>query len=157
MSALLGTFVSIKTMADGSPRITLDLQCTLAEAAALGLAPGAAFGIARITGESTVDHHHETVGGIGMPRDSEPKTPDSTTVVKPGQLCVMACTFCADPLFWKWISKSQYACRTEAHAKEWVMGVCGVESRKEIDADKIAATRFHTLIREPFMDWRDSQ
>lgn len=75
---------------------------------------------------------------------------------QPGMLCIMACTFCADPVFWEWISLSQYACRTEAHAKEWVLGVCDVGSRKEIDANKIAMTRFHTLIREPFMAWRST-
>lgn len=69
--------------------------------------------------------------------------------VRPGELCVMACTFCADPKFWKWTGMPD-----ESAAKELVLGKCGVQSRKELDTNKMAATRFHTLIREPFMTWR---
>ena len=73
---------------------------------------------------------------------------------KPGSLCIVACTFCKDPLFWKWVSQSQYECRTENHAKEWIYGVCDVKTRLDLDTNKIAMTRFLTLIREPFMAWR---
>lgn len=89
--------------------------------------------------------------------DDEQPVPQPAPKVKPGPLCIMACTFCADPKFWKWVNQSQYECRTEQHAKEWVIGVCDVESRKDIDSNKIAVIRFHTLVREPFMAWRASQ
>lgn len=77
--------------------------------------------------------------------------------VKPGDLCIVACNFCKDPLFWRWVSQSQYECRTEKHAKEWIYGVCDVESRKDLDTNRIAMTRFLTLIREPFLAWRAAQ
>lgn len=77
--------------------------------------------------------------------------------VRPGELCIMACTFCADPKFWQWASQSQYECRTEQHAKDWICGICSIESRKQLDTNKIAAIRFHTLIREPFLAWRAGQ
>lgn len=93
------------------------------------------------------------IGDDEKPVEQAPFTPEPKQ--RPGELCIMACTFCADPKFWEWASMSQYECRTEAHAKEWVLGVCSVQSRKEIDTNKIAETRFHTLIREPFLAWRN--
>lgn len=139
MSAVLGTFVSIKTMADGSPRIVLDLQCTLADIAALGMIPGTPFGIARISGESTV-----------APVAEEPKE-------RAGQLCVMACNFCADKSFQQWVGAmtgKPYAEVTEEVAKEYILDICGVDSRKDIDKSPSVAHKFHNAIRAPYLEWR---
>ena len=84
------------------------------------------------------------------PQEPEPKQ-------KPGQLCVMACTFCADPDFHAWVDQFYRDCKTEADAKKWMLTTCGVTSRKHIDTDKMAAIRFHTVVREPFMAWRAAQ
>ena len=135
MSAVLGTFVSIKTMADGSPRIVLDLQCTLADIAALGMIPGTPFGIARITAEST----------IAPVAEKEPAE-------RPGQLCVMACNFCKDPMFWKWSGMDN-----EADAKQYILERLAITSRKEIDNDKHTADDFHCYIRSPYLAWRNQQ
>lgn len=138
MSALLGTFVKIGTMADGTPRIVLDLQCTLAEVAAMGLMPGAAFGIARITGESTLPKSEETSPPVEKQRA--------------GQLCVMACNFCADPLFRDWIG----ACN-EDDAKAMLCNACRITSRKELDSNSRAAAIFMNNFRAPFLTWKESQ
>lgn len=135
----MGTFVSIKTMADGTPRMTLDLDCKLSDIAALGMIPGTPFGIARITGESTVTPAAE----------KEPAE-------KPGQLCVMACNFCKDSLFQQWVGAqtgAPYSEVTEAAAKEFILMRCRVESRKELDHGE-GAERFHRKIRGPFMEYR---
>lgn len=71
---------------------------------------------------------------------------------QPGMLCIMACTFCADPLFRVWSGKD-----TEDEAKKLILDVCGVLSRKELDIDQAAARMFHSLIREPFMAWKAAQ
>ena len=44
-----GTFVRIQTMADGTPRIIIDLDCGLSDIANFNLVPGATFALARIT------------------------------------------------------------------------------------------------------------
>ncbi|SRR6266404_231547 len=138
MTALLGTFVKLSTMADGTPRIVLDLQCTLADIAAMGLMPGIPFGIARITGESTI--------ALDLP---------DPVASRPGELCIMACTFCKDKRFWDWFeSCTSYSCKNEEDAKCAILDICVIESRKELDIDKTAGTLFHTLIREPYMKWR---
>ena len=75
----------------------------------------------------------------------EPQEPQQ----KPGQLCIMACTFCADPEFQRWTHTS-----TEEQAKRVILGRCRIDSRKELDTDQDAAKRFHAQIREPFMAWK---
>jgi hypothetical protein len=136
MTALYGTFVRLQTMSDGGVRLVLDLGCSLADIAALNLMPGAAFGLARITGESTI-----------APVEVAPKSK-----IKPGPLCVMACLFCADPQFLEWAGVAN-----EDEAKHLILETCIVLSRKELDQDSISECLFHARIREPFLAWRDKQ
>lgn len=137
MTALLGTFVNVKTMADGTPRIVLDMQCTLSEIAAMGLVPGVPFGLARIEKEAAVT--------------PEPKE-------KPGPLCIMACKFCDDHVFWSWIKFEQgVTCTSSEGAKEFVLDICNINTRKELDSNPVAAGRFHERIRAPFVKWRDNK
>lgn len=135
----MGTFVAIKTMADGTPRMTLDLDCSLADIAALGMIPGTPFGIARISGESTV-----------APVVEEPKE-------RAGQLCVMACNFCADRDFHQWVGIMNglpYSDVDSEVAKQYILDICGVDSRKDIDKSAAVAHKFHNAIRAPYLEWR---
>jgi len=136
MTALYGTFVRLQTMADGGVRLVLDLGCSLADIAALNLMPGAAFGLARITGESTI-----------APIKDEP-----VPKAKSGPLCRLSCQFCTDPQFWDWSGAHD-----ESQAKKFVLDACQVDSRKEIDDCTIAADLFHERVRHPFMAWRNAQ
>lgn len=85
--------------------------------------------------------------------DVEPPAP-VVERVKPGMLCIMACTFCADPEFQRWAHTQFGECQSEAEAKQFILNVCGVLSRKELDTEPSAAKRFHAQIREPFMAWK---
>lgn len=145
MTAILGTFVSIKTMADGSPRIVLDMQCTLSEVAAMGLIPGTPFALARLTKEAAGKPVVEPV--------SQPEAPKE----KPGPLCVMACNFCADLVFWEWISRGGGYANDEQDAKRFILYTCEIDSRKKLDQSERAAQLFHALVRKPFMAWRDAR
>lgn len=72
--------------------------------------------------------------------------------VRPGELCIMACTFCADPAFWQWADKtSEEPIEGEAGAKYFILSMCEIKSRKELDTNPEAAQRFHTKIRMPYM------
>lgn len=44
-----------------------------------------------------------------------------------------------------------------AFAKEVILKLCGIESRKELDADERAAKRFHERVREPYAAWLQLQ
>ncbi len=146
MTALLATYVSIKTMADGTPRITLDMDCSLADVAAMGLMPGVAFGIARITGESTLPKFEQSTPTV-EPEESKQKA---------GPLCVLSCSLCKQPEFWTWANyvTNGLPINCEADAKAFVLETCGIESRKELDTSSRAAASFHHQIRIPFIEWR---
>ena len=55
-AVIAGNFVKVSTMADGTPRITLDLSCSLMDLARLDLAPGSMVAIARLTQEAAGNH-----------------------------------------------------------------------------------------------------
>lgn len=136
--AIMGTFVKIGTMADGTPRMVLDLQCTLSEVAAMGLIPGVPFAVARLKKEAAVV------------APEEPKE-------KPGPLCIMACNFCADPRFIEFLDSRFSPCESQEDAKRVICELIGIESRRELDTNEKAASAFHSLIRKPFIAWRDAQ
>lgn len=146
MTALLGTFVSIKTMADGSPRLTLDMQCTLADIAAMGLQPGVPFAIARITNESSV----------------APIPSNSTEIEKPkgGALAKLAGMWCNDPEFWKFCSERfQHQGQFEGaeEVADLVRDTCCINSRAELDTNEKAAGMFNHQFRLPYMAWKEGR
>jgi hypothetical protein len=144
MTALYGTFVRLQTMADGGVRLVLDLGCSLADIAALNLIPGAAFGLARITGESTI-----------APIEDQP-----VPKTKSGPLCRLACTLCASEDFQAYHNEIrlrhsgiEYGGSNEGDCKQYILGICGVYSRKELDGNPSIENRFHQKIRIPFLEW----
>jgi hypothetical protein len=68
--------------------------------------------------------------------------------MKPGPLCMEAILLCQNPRFREWC-----AVDTEPQAREYLLEVCGIDSRKELDTDRMAADRFVSRIRLPFMAW----
>ncbi len=81
-------------------------------------------------------------------------------------LCIMACVFCKDEQFWRWLkslglgqvgSTAPNGAFNEDGAKRFILDACHVKSRNELDTDTMAAKRFHAHIREPFLDWKESQ
>lgn len=78
-----------------------------------------------------------------------------SAAVKPSrELCIMACTFCRDPVFWKWLNHADIECASEAAAKDVVLDLCKVASRNHLDTNPAAAKLFHQLVRAPFVFWR---
>lgn len=74
-------------------------------------------------------------------------------------LCIMACAFCRYPDFRKYLQEidPQHETWTEGGAKEFILAICGVDSRRDLDRNPGAAQRFHQLVRVPFLAWRARQ
>ena len=70
-------------------------------------------------------------------------------------LCIMACCFCKEPLFQKWARLMGMPNATEHDAKQFILRVCGVTSRNDLDSNEKAAQLFHQRIREPFLAWKE--
>jgi hypothetical protein len=77
----------------------------------------------------------------------------------PRDLCIMACVFCRDVTFHNWLAElAPDAGRfDEEEAKDFVTGICGIESRSQLDKEPAAAARFHELVRAPYLAWKEAQ
>lgn len=76
---------------------------------------------------------------------------------KGGQLARLAGMWCNEPEFWEWLETSDdNACHSERGAALCIYGICGIESRAELDNNPEAAEKFHRLIREPYSKWLKS-
>jgi hypothetical protein len=79
--------------------------------------------------------------------------------VKPSrELCIMACAFCRDPLFWEWLNHAGIECKNSDDAKASVLDLSGdIGSRGQLDTDPAAAKRFHVMVRSPFVFWKQER
>ena len=126
-------------MADGTLRLSLDIEPRHAQAAfALFGAPGTPMALAALKVAS------------GEPQPEAPKG---------GTLAQWVAMRCQESAFQRWLVTSfpfqaaHAVGDTDAkRAASIVRAVCGIESRKELDSDKFAATRLHALIREPYKE-----
>jgi hypothetical protein len=87
--------------------------------------------------------------------DEQPVAPQPRKDTR-GPLCREACDYCAMPDFERWITPRGEFWGAEA-IKEWMLEKCGIKSRKELDADEMAAARFIREVRIPFMRWQREQ
>ena len=128
MSAIPCASVSMKTMADGTLRISFDVEPKDAQAAfALFSAPGTPAAIAALK------------TGYQAAANVKPKG---------GPLSIEAAAMCRNPEFLKW---GGYDDETNA---AWCMRQdLGIDSRAEIDSDPNVAEHFLHLFRGPFMKY----
>lgn len=151
MSAVMGTLVGIKTMADGTPRITLDLSCTLGEIAGLGSAPGTPFGLARITQQAATESAQQ----------------ETIEKAKGGPLAKWAALRCKEPEFFEFIRPiydqvmggdgtrtgdvtPQDVGGEEGFCRHAILVICTVSSRAELDTNPEAAKVFRMRIMLPW-------
>lgn len=139
MSAIEASSVGVKTMADGTLRLSVDIEPMHAQAAfALFGKPGQPLALAALKPASSA------------PAPEQPKG---------GTLAQWAAVRCQDADFQAWLY-SEYRAKwveTEGASPEVVAAnvlrsVCGIESRAELDSDPEAAARFHRLIRKPYSE-----
>ena len=63
-----------------------------------------------------------------------------------------------DPQFREWLCDlGSVDDVTPDTAAEFVRVICGVDSRRQLALDAGAAHRFETLVRRPFVAWRNNQ
>lgn len=136
--AVMGATTTVKTMADGTLRVAIDIDPRYAQSAfSLFGAPGTPVAIARIQPAAAVA------------ADQKPADPP-----KGGEKAKLAGRWCQDPTFWTWLELAGFGpARNATDAAESVRHACLIRSRAEIDNDPAASERFDRLIRHPFMRW----
>lgn len=143
MSAIPCASVSLKTMADGTLRISFDIEPMHAQDAfRLFAAPGTPAAIAALqVGYAQVSE----VTKVSEPL-CNPEKP------KGGPLAKLAGMWCADQEFQQWLwERADYTGEANgelcaATIRSW----CGIESRAELDSNPEAAEKFHRFIRGPY-------
>ena len=148
MSAVEASSVRVVTMADGTLRLTVDVEPRFAvDAFRLFGAPGTAVALAALK--------------PGMPEPEQPAAEQ-----KGGALAILAGRWCNEMMFQTWLQKAfpqpwkvreEQSLRSIAPrynpatvAANVVRDVCGVQSRAELDHNADAAEKFHRLIRGPY-------
>lgn len=68
---------------------------------------------------------------------------------KGGELAKLAGMFCQSVHFWEF-------CRADDadEARDWILRVCGVQSRRNLDHNLTAAKLFHDRVRKPYLESR---
>ena len=138
MTAVIeGASVSVKTMADGTLRLTVDVEPVNAQAAfALFGAPGRAIALAALK------------DGSAAVKEPVPEKP------KGGEWAKMAGMWCADPDFWRFCGTQWGEVITNSESASVLMReMVGIASRSELDHDEAALRRFNAVVRQPFMAW----
>ena len=140
MSAIAAVSRNVKTLADGTLRLTIDIEPSNAQEAFkyFGM-PDVPMAIARLTQEAAIEHAQtETI--------NEPKGGAGS------QWLAMRCD---EPEFWDFVKAKSFSpditnaemCDTE------VKLYLSISSKKEVDNNKLAEQRFREMIRKPYTDW----
>lgn len=72
------------------------------------------------------------------------------------ELCIMACVFCRDHDFGRWLRDVHHCIiNSDDDCKEVLLNIVGgIKSRNELDTNPAAAARFHEMVRLPFLAWK---
>lgn len=139
MSAIPAASVNLKTMADGTLRVSFDIEPKDAQDAfRLFAAPGTPVAIAALK--------------TGYAAAAEPDPPKEPV----GPLCKWLVMRCAEPEFWRWLESEVNdgnPVTNEKQAGEVVKLFLDIESRKDVDTDENAETNFHHWVRLPYQKW----
>ena len=139
MTIIEGASVSVKTMADGTLRLTVDVEPVNAQAAfALFGAPGRAIALSALK------------DGSAAVKEPEPEKP------KGGEWAKMVGMWCADPDFWRFMNQRHPGDRPITNSEQAASRLrvyCGIDSRAVLDSDLEALVFFKHAIRRPFMEW----
>lgn len=126
--------VGTKTMADGTLRLTVDIEPRDALAAfTLFRSPGTAGAVAAI-----------------RPAPGPAPEPEPAAPMKGGELSRVAAIMCKSVGFFEFVSS---LVDDTAEASSFMLcQICGVDQKRELDHNPGAATRFHELIRKPWLE-----
>lgn len=142
-SAISGTTTTIKTLVDGTFRVSIDISPVDAQAAfALFGRPGTPVALARLMPEVALSQARKET--------SEP--------LKGGPLSKLAGMFCADERFLTWLRITYDPLpRNAEDAAQIIRQTCGVDSRAQLDHFQEAEQLFHAEFRIPYNAWLQGQ
>lgn len=103
------------------------------------------------------------IGDDERPAEDPAPAASKTKRERMAPLCEWAVMRCAEPQFqqWAFMQPKRMADSSglgmDEQAKAFILSVCGIESRKELDTNPEAAKRFHERVRLPYAKWTEHQ
>jgi len=74
---------------------------------------------------------------------------------KGGALAKLAGILCGNPEFWRMVESQTLApCRSPEDARRYVLEMCGIMSRAQLDHEPSAEGKFHVAVRMPWIRWQ---
>lgn len=81
-----------------------------------------------------------------------------TARARGGALARLAGMWCGSPDFWRFVAhRTGKPCQSSETARGFVLTVCGIESRAQLDHAPVAEAKFHASVRLPFMRWQKGE
>lgn len=78
-----------------------------------------------------------------------------TARVKGGPLSEFAGRLCRDAEFWRMVAaRTGKPCQSNEDAKAYVLRVCDIDSRAQLDHVPAAEAKFHAAVRLPWIRWQ---
>lgn len=145
MSVIEATSVAVRTMADGTLRLSVDIDPSHSQAAfALFGMPGSPMALAALTQQAA----QESAQKSAIAHAQKPFVP------KGGNLSKDAAMICNDEMFREWVSvcDGSPVIATSERAAEFMRENCCILSRAELDNDPEAADRFKLLMKQ-YREW----
>lgn len=159
-AAVQAATVGVKTLADGTLRLTVEIEPRHAlNACRMFLTPGVPVAVARL--DATAALTADRVQPAPPPAPTPPSDPPDDR--KGGALAQLAGRWCADREFQNWLfvrhrnvaEAAAVRCNHEPSDAELaamvVRELCGVASRADLDFLDSARRRFDELVRHPYM------
>lgn len=140
MSIIAAAAMRVRTMADGSLRVEVQVEPADAQAAfALFGRPGAPMALAAL--------HDGYAKASDAPAAPEP-APPAKRAASPKPIAQWLAMMCKRPEFQRWMCGPDDA--SEANAAQMCRTACGVESRGDIDGSAVAEKTFREQIQHPW-------
>jgi len=161
MSAVPASTVSLKTMADGTLRISFDVEPGQAQDAfKLFAAPGTQVAIAALKDGSFLEQSKEVDRGLNIGLGATINIAEPKPREQLGDACYRTVLWCNEPSFWNFVNGAIFTNDADVlfvdsvvTAADAVKNICKVYSRKELDTDPEANKTWHREIRQPYADY----
>jgi hypothetical protein len=143
MSAIEAVSRNVKTMSDGTLRLTVDISPVHAQDAfsMFGM-PDVPLALARLNIQASQERAQEETIAADKP--------------KGGALSQWLALRCNEPAFWEFAEHLPYAStgiNTYEICDREIKQFLEIDSKTELDNDKEAEARFHKMIRLPYAEW----
>ena len=139
MDAITGVRRQMKELADGTVRVTVDIDMQFKDAFLANFPIDTPIAIIRMTQEASarqlranIVSQENRMNGLGL----------------------LAVRWCKETMFWEWLEDNfGNEIDSEDDAADAVKAICNIESRKELNTNAPAADFFNKHVRIPYMNF----